>query len=125
MIFLFQGSGGSDEIVKAATARKVCSRSPAAVLVTTTSSSFSSQQLSVRFEDSPVTGIQMILLGGTAKASCSSARGGNQCPPLHQEEGRLGIMSAKHFAVVIIIESPSVLHCIMDPNSVSHRVVYM
>ena len=123
MIFIFQGSGGSDEIVKAATARKVCSRSPAAVLVTTTSSSFSSQQQSVRLEDSPVTWIQ-ILLGGTAKASCPSARGGNQCPPLHQEEGRLGIMSARHFAVVIITKSPSGLHCIMDLNSVSPIVAF-
>jgi len=125
MIFIFQGSGGSDEFIKAATARQVCSRSPAAVLVTTTGSSFSSQQQSVRFEDSPVTGIQMILLGGTVKASCLSARGGNQCPPLHQEEGRLGIMSARHFPVVIITKSPSVLHCITDLNSVPPRVVYM
>lgn len=78
----------------------------------------------VRFEDSPAIEMQLILLGGTTKASHPNAQGGAQCPPSHQGEGRLGVMSANHFAVVIIRKSPSSFLCDVDINPVSPRAVY-
>ena len=44
-------------------------------------------------------------------------------PDLNKEEGRLGLRSANHFAVVIVIQSPSLFNYDVDLNLVSPRAV--